>query len=177
MTSIVRYVYVDGQKVPFAAGDAIEAIGARLIATGNAAPRNQNAGTNTTPSPTEIYLAELFVPLGVNAAGVALFNGGAVGGNVTLGLYDGRGVRLGQSASTPQAGTEAYQRVPLPLRLDPGVYWLAAQFSSSASRFRTHAFGNFSTGKLTGQTYGTLPPVMVPSTTFAPGLGPMASLY
>jgi hypothetical protein len=177
MTSIVRYVWVDGQRVPFNAGDALEAAGARMIATGNAPPRNPNAGTNTTPSPTEIYLAELFVPLGVNAAGVALFNGGAVGGNVTVGLYDGRGIRIGMSESTPQAGAETYQRIALPLRLDPGMYWLAAQFSSAASRFRTHVFGNFSTGKLTGQVYGTMPIAMLPSTTFAPGLGPMASLY
>lgn len=177
MTSIVRHVFLDGQRIAIPAGETFAAVAARLIATGNAPPRNANAGTNTTPSPSEIYLAELFVPLGVTMAGVALFNGGAVGGNVTLGIYDGDGVRLGQSASTPQAGTEVYQRVPLPLRLDPGGYYIAAQFSSAAARFRTHAFGNFGAGKLTGQTYGTLPAVMAPSTSFAPGLGPIASLY
>ena len=177
MTDIVRYVYLDGQRVEVPAGEVFAHIAPRLIATGNAPPRNQNGGTNTTPVPGEIHLAELFVPLGVNAAGIALFNGGAVGGNVTLGLYDGYGVLLGQSASTPQAGTEVYQRVPLPLRLGPGSYYVAAQFSSAAARFRTHAFGNFGAGKIVGQPYGTLPLVMAPSTTFAPGLGPMASLY
>jgi hypothetical protein len=110
-------------------------------------------------------------------AGVALFNGGAVGGNVMLGIYDAAGIFLGKSASTPQAGVEAYQRVPLALTLEVGSYYLAAQFSSAAARFRTHAFGNFAAGKLTGPTYGTLPFFMAPSTTFAPGLGPMASLY
>jgi hypothetical protein len=108
--------------------------------------------------------------------GVALFNGSAVSGNVTVGLYTAAGVPLGTSATTAQANTDTLQLVPLALTLTSGTYYVAVQFDSTSARFNSHTFGSFGAGKLTGQTYGTMPTATMP-TTFTTALGPIASLY
>lgn len=176
MTSIVRHVYVDGQRIEVATGNPSAAASPRLVHTGGKPAMLNSEGNDTTPSVTEMYLAEIYVPGNVTTTGVALFNGSAVAGNVTAALYDGAGKFLGASASTAQAGTDVYQLIPLALTLTPGTYYVAAQFDSTSARFNSHIFGTFGAGKLTGQTYGTLPTVTVPST-FTTALGPIASLY
>lgn len=177
MTSIVRHVYVDGQRVEVPTANPADPVSPRLIATGNSPARASTDGNDTTPVVTETYLAEIHVPGTVTIAGVALFNGSAVDGNVTVGILDAAGNLLGKSASTEQAGTDAYQRIPLALTLTPGTYYVAAQFDDTDARFNSHVFGNFGAGKLTGQTYGAMPSGLAMPTTFTTALGPIASLY
>lgn len=177
MTSIVRRVHFDGQIVEIAARNPNVAASPRLIHTGGAPAKLTSEGTDTTPVVTETYLAEIYVPETVTITGVAIFNGSAVDGNVTIGIYDINGTLVGKSASTAQAGTDAYQRVPLALTLVPGSYWVAVQMDDTDGRLNTHVFGNFGAGKLTGQTYGTMPSGIAVPTTFTTGLGPIASLY
>ncbi len=177
MTSIVRHVYVDGQRIEVAAGNPSVAASPRIICTGGNAPALNSEGNDTTPSITELYLAEIYVPANVTLTGVALFNGSAVAGNVTLAIYDAAGNFLAKSASTAQAGIDAYQLVPLALSLTAGTYYVAAQFDNTGARFNSHVFGNFGAGKLTGQTYGTLPSGLTMPTTFTTALGPIASFY
>jgi hypothetical protein len=177
MTSIVQRVYVDQQRIDVPAANPAVSVSPRLIATGDAPALTTADGTNATPSVTETYLAELYVPVGVTTTGVALFNGSAVAGNVTVGLYNALGNLVGKSASTGQASTDAYQLVPLALTLTPGTYFVAAQFNNTSARFNTHVFGTFGAGKLTSQTYGTMPSGITLPTTFTTGLGPIASLY
>lgn len=175
--SIVRHVYVDGQRVEVAAGNPSVAASPRTVHTGGVPAQVSTAGTDATPAVTETYLAEIYVPTGMTITGVALFNGSAVGGNVTIGILDAAGNLLGKSASTAQANTDTYQLVPLALTLTAGTYYVAAQFDSTSARFNTHVFGIFGAGKLTGQTYGTMPSGSTMPTTFTTGLGPIASLY
>lgn len=177
MTSIVRHVYVDGQRIEVPARNPAVSAGARLVHTGGVPAKLTSEGTDKTPSVTETYLAELYVPELMTITGVSLFNGSAASGNVTVGIYDSAGSFLGKSETTAQAGTDAYQRVPLALTLTPGTYYVAAQFDDTSARFNTHVFGDFGAGKLTGQTYGTMPSGVTVPTTFTTGLGPIASLY
>lgn len=176
MTSVVRHVYVDGQRIEVPTTNPAVSSSPRMIHTGGKPAMLSSEGNDTTPSVTEMYMAEIYVPANVTITGVALFNGSAVAGNVTVGLYDGSGNFLGKSASTAQAGTDAYQLVPLALTLTPGTYYVAVQFDDTSARFNSHIFGSFGAGKITGQTYGTMTTVTVPST-FTTALGPIASLY
>jgi hypothetical protein len=177
VSSIVRHVYVDGQKFDVFTGNPAVAASPRLSHTGGTPARTSSAGTDTTPDITETYLSELFVPAAVDITGLMLMNGSAVDGHVTVGLYDIRGTLIAKSGSISQSGVDAYQRIPLTASLVPGTYYVAAQFDSTDARFNTKTFGSFGAGKITGQTYGVLPSGLTMPTTFTADLGPIASLY
>lgn len=151
----------------------------RVYHSGQAAPMTTTTGTDTTPVVTEQYLCAVLVEANTTLTGVALLNGSAVAGNVTVALYDSAGALLASSASTAQAGTAAYQQIPFAAAVavkGPGRYFVMASFDNVAARFRSHILGNFPAGKLTAQVYGTLAAVTVP-TTFTTGLGPIADTY
>jgi microcystin-dependent protein len=86
----------------------------RLCHTGGLPARVSTDGTDTTPSATETYICEVFVPGpgSVTLTGVSLFNGSANAGNIKLGLADSSGNIVAQTASTAPSGTDAYQDVP-----------------------------------------------------------------
>lgn len=153
-------------------------LGSTVFHTGAAAPTTTTTGTDTTPSVTETYIAEVFVPHNMTATGIKLLNGSAVAGNVTGILYDAAGVPLGQSATTAQSGTAAYQAFAFTAALDlvgPARYFVGVQFDSTSARFRSHILGNFIAGKKTGETYGTA--TAITTSTFTTNLGPIADLY
>jgi hypothetical protein len=58
----------------------------------------------------------------------------------------------------------------------PGTYFICRQHSSGTARLAAHTFGNFATGKTTGETNGTITAI-TPTTTFTTAIGPVASLY
>jgi hypothetical protein len=148
-------------------------------ATGGAAATSATMGTDTTPVVTETYVARVFVPVNVALTGISILNGSAVAGNVTVALADSNGVVVASSASTAQSGTAAYQKVPFSAAYNargPGEYFVLLQCNNTGARFRTHAVGNFKAGKLTAQTYGTLPAFTIP-TAFTADLGPIADVY
>lgn len=147
--------------------------------TGETSPTTTTTGTDTTPVVTETYFARVFVPVNTTITGIALLNGSAVAGNATAILYDQDGVPLAQSASTAQSGTAAYQDFALATPYEavgPGRYFVGFQFNNTSARFRTHILGRFTTGKKTGETYGTATALTIP-TTFTTGVGPVASTY
>lgn len=147
--------------------------------TGGAAAITATQGTDTTPVVTETYLARVFVPVNSTITGISILNGSVAAGNMTLALADSNGVVVAQTASTAQSGAAAYQQVALTtpfVARGPGMYFVLAQFNNVAARFRTHTLGNFRAGKLTAQTYGTLPAFTIP-TGFTASLGPIADTY
>lgn len=147
--------------------------------TGDSPPQTTTTGTDTTPSVTETYLARVFIPVNGLLTGLAILNGSAVAGNVTLALYDQNGALAAVTASTAQAGTAAYQLIPFttPYQAQgPGLYFIAAQFNNTSARFRTHAIGTFTAGKQTGQVYGTFTAFTSPNT-FTAAQGPIATTY
>lgn len=148
-------------------------------ATGNAPAVSTTQGTDTTPSVTEEYVCEVFVPVNCHVTGIAVLNGSAVAGNVQCALYDSNGALMTTTASTAASGTAAYQQYPWAAVQNlkgPAKYYVGVQNNSASNRLRTHALGNFTASKKTGQTYGTFTALTVP-TTFTTGVGPVASLY
>lgn len=153
----------------------------RGIHTGGNPPMASTDGTDATPSITETYISEIFVPANMTITGVALFNGSNVTGNVTVGLADSTGAPIAAavSASTAGSGTDAYQLVPFATPYaakGPATYYIQVQYSSATARFNTHTLGTHGVTKQTGQTYGTLTS-FTPPTTFTTALGNIASLY
>lgn len=153
----------------------------RLVTVGNYPPIVSTSGNNSTPSTTETYVSEIFVPANMLITGVAIFNGSDVTGAMTVGLADANGVPIPNavSASTAGSGTDAYQRVPFasPYYAEgPAVYYLQVQYNSATARYNTHTVGNYGVLVQTGQTYGTLT-AFTPPTTFVTNVSNMASLY
>lgn len=66
-------------------------------------------------------------------------NGVAVLGNIIVGIYDGTGIKLAETAATAQAGTNVIQSASIgPIYLRPGTYYMAIiPSSSTATVFRT----------------------------------------
>lgn len=159
---------------------ALSTLSPRCCHTGNQpAITTTTPGTDTTPSTTESYLCELHLIGNATVTGIALFNGSAVAGNVTVYLTNIAGTNLASSASTAQSGTAAYQLIPFSSPLSakgPATYYVVVQFNNTGARFRSHAIGSFGAGKLTSTTYGVFPTITAP-TTFTASLGPIASLY
>jgi hypothetical protein len=147
--------------------------------TGEVGATSATMGTDTTPVVTETYLARVFIPANMTLTGISVLNGSAVAGNITVALADSSGVVVASSASTAASGTAAFQQVPFSSTYQakgPGEYFILLQCNNTGYRFRSHAVGNFKAGKLTGQTYGTLPSFTVP-TGFTANLGPVADTY
>lgn len=150
-----------------------------VFATGGAAATSATMGTDTTPVVTETYVARVFVPLNTTLTGISVLNGSAVAGNVTVALADSSGTVVAASATTAASGTAAFQKVPFAAAYaakGPGEYFVLLQCNNTSNRFRSHAVGNFKAGKLTAQTYGTLP-AFTPPTAFTADLGPVADVY
>lgn len=153
----------------------------RLIATGGYPAIATTSGNNSTPSTTETYVTEIFVPYNMTITGVALFNGSDVTGNVTVGLATAAGapIAAAKSASTAGSGVDAYQRVPFAVAyaaVGPARYYIQVQYDSATARYNTHTVGNFGCLVQTTQTYGTLASFTAP-TTFVTNVCNMASLY
>jgi hypothetical protein len=147
--------------------------------SGQAPPVAATSGTDTTPVVTETYVSSVFVACNTDLTGIAVLNGSAVAGNMTVALADSTGGVIANSASTAASGTAAYQQVPFtaPIKVKgPGLYYILVQNNNTSNRFRSHPIGNFRAGKLTSQVYGTLPP-FTPPTGFTADLGPIASTY
>lgn len=147
--------------------------------SGDAAPPTATTGTDKTPVVTETYISRVFIPVNCTLTGISVLNGSAVAGNMTVALADSNGVVIAASASTAASGTAAYQQVPFAATIavkGPAEYFILVQNNNTSNRFRAHALGNFKAGKLTGQTYGTLPN-FTPPTGFTADLGPIADVY
>jgi hypothetical protein len=156
------------------------AVGPNLFHTGGMPARVSTDGTDATPVATEVYIAQVFIPANTTITGVAVMNGSVASGNLKVGLADSTGAVVATSASTAMAGTDAYQRAPFTAPYaakGPATYYVLLFIDNTTARFNTHTFGDFRTGKQTGQTYATGFTTITPPTTFTTALGPIASLY
>jgi hypothetical protein len=149
--------------------------------SGGVGANSATMGTDTTPSVTETYIVEVFVPVNTTLTGVSVLNGSAVAGNMQISLATSAGVPItaAQTASTAASGTAAFQQVPFAApyaAVGPAKYLILLQNNNTGNRFRSHAVGNFGASKKTGETYGTFTTVTAP-TTFTTALGPVADVY
>lgn len=148
--------------------------------TNGAAVGATSAFTNQTPVITEVYIAEVFVPLNVTVTGVAALNGTVASGNLKVGLFNSSGTLLATSASTASSGTTAYQLVPFtaPLAVvGPATYYVGTFYDNTTVRATALTTGSCGASKQTGQVYATGFTTITPPTTFTTALGPVANLY
>lgn len=162
-------------------GGIASTVSPRWISTGMAPATASTDGNDSTPSITETYVSEIFVPYNMTLTGVALFNGSDVTGTVTVGLATAAGAPIAgaKSAATAGSGTDAYQRVPFATpyaAVGPAMYYIQVQYSSATARYNTHTIGNFGCLVQTAQTYGALTS-FTPPTTFVTNVCNIASLY
>lgn len=157
-------------------------VSARLMHSGGAPPQVNTDGTDATPSVSETYICEVFVPANVTLTGVSVFLGSATEGNVKVGLADSTGAVVATSASTDISAVTAdsYIRVPFTgtyAAKGPATYYVLLLNDNTGNRFNTHTFGDFGASKKTGETYATGFTTITPPTTFTTALGPISSLY
>jgi hypothetical protein len=153
----------------------------RSLWIGQTAPQVSTDFNNSTPSTTETYVSEIFIPCNMTVTGVALFNGTDVTGNVTVGLATSAGapITAAKSASTAGSGTDAIQLVPFAspyAAVGPATYYIQVQYSSATARYNTHVLGKHGVLVQTGQTYGTLTSFTAP-TTFVTNVSNVGGLY
>lgn len=153
----------------------------RSIWIGETAPQVSTDFNNSTPSTTETYVSEIFIPCNMTVTGVALFNGTDVTGNVTVGLATSAGapITAAKSASTAGSGTDAIQLIPFAAQyaaLGPAIYYIQVQYSSATARYNTHVLGKHGVLVQTAQTYGTLTSFTAP-TTFVTAVSNVGGLY
>ena len=150
--------------------------------TGNAAPTQTTDGTDATPSTTETYFAEIFIPCNATLTGASIFNGSAVGSDkLVLILWNSTGAAVANTATagTTASGTDAYQKIAFTATYaakGPATYFLGMQCDGTTYRFNTHILGTFGADKKTSTVFGTIPSITAP-TTFTTALGPYMSLY
>lgn len=153
----------------------------RLMASCGVPAQVSTAGTDSTPVVTEVYIAQVFVPVNVTVTGVAVFNGTVASGNIKVGLADSTGAIVATSASTAMSGTDAYQLVPFTATKalqGPQTYYILEFVDNTTARINTHTLaGACGASKQTGQVYATGFTTITPPTTFTTALGPIASLY
>lgn len=158
----------------------IGTVAPNLIHSGGIPPQVSTDGTDQTPVATEVYICQIFVPCNVSVTGIAVMNGSVASGNFKVGIADSTGAVVATSASTAMSGTDAYQRVAFTSAATlkgPATYYTLLFVDNNTARINTHTFGNFRTGKQTGQTYATGFTTITPPTTFTTAVGTMCSLY
>lgn len=157
----------------------------RLCHTGGVPAQISTEGTDLTVVVTELYVAEVFIPANCPVTGAAVLWGSATEGNAKVMLFDSAGTRLAISASTDVSGfaTDSYgSRIPFASPVaakGPATYYVGVIADNTGNRINTHILGQFGAGKIESLVYGTEAGYasITPPTTFATGLGPIASLY
>ena len=149
------------------------------------APPTLTSGTSTTPSATTVYLSQILIGSACSLTGIKVNSGATVGTDKYIAaLFDSNGAPLAYSAlaGTTTANADAYQALAFTSAYaisEPGVYWIGLYVNSTTDRFRSiPAVGEFAglAGSVTGQSFGTVAAVTLPST-FTADKGPVAFTY
>ena len=161
---------------------------ARCFHTGGKPSTVTTDGTDLSIVVTELYVAEVFVPVTLTVTGISLHMGSATEGSTTTGtkvmLFNAAGTRLvispdiDVSAFTVDNYGDCAFTTPYTLP-GPGTYYVGVISGVNTNRINTHVMGRFGAGKVTGLVYATESgyATITPPTTFTTGLGPIATLY
>lgn len=144
-----------------------------------------SGGTSTTPSATTVYLTQVFVPENTTLTGLAVNNAGTCGtNNYVVALFNASGVAVASSASAGVlcSGTNAWQKIAFATPtavIGPGIYFAGVYMNGTTDRFYTiPQAGEYvgGAGTVTGQTFGTVSSVAVP-TSFTANAGAIVHTY
>lgn len=148
-------------------------------------PPTLTSGTSTTPSATTLYLGQVYVPANATLTGIKVSNGATVGTDkYIVALFNSSGAAVANSAlaGTTTAGADVYQAIPFTATyavVGPAMYWVGLYVNGTTDRFRSvPAVGEHAglAGSVTGQTFGTVAAVTLP-TTFTADKAPVAFTY
>lgn len=148
-------------------------------------PGTATSGTSTTPGVTTVYLTQVYVNANAVLTGVGISNGATVGTDkYVVALFNSSGVAVANSATAgaTTSGADAWQQIAFTATYTatgPGVYWIGLYVNGTTDRFRSiPALGAYAglAGSATGQTFGTVATVTLP-TTFTADKGPVSYLY
>lgn len=147
-------------------------------------PTAATDATSTTPATTTVYLSQIRVPEALTLTGAAVLNGATVGTDkYVVALFNSAGTALAHSAlaGTTTSGASVYQPLDFTATVDvsPGTYWVGLYVNGTTDRFYsvpTIGQAGGLAGSATGQTFGTVANVTVP-TTFTADKGPVAYVY
>lgn len=141
--------------------------------------------TSTTPVATDVYMTQIEIPYNMTLTGINVLNAATVGTNKwILALFDSTGAVIANTAlaGVLTSGASAYQQIaftaPVAVK-GPGTYWIAGYMNGTTDRFYTiPAFGAPAglAGLVTGQTFGTVSAVTLP-TTFTAAQGIIGYTY
>lgn len=141
---------------------------------------------NAAGASTEQYCTQVYLPYSKMLTGLALLNGTTVGTNKWLYiLYDSSGNLLANTATAgaTTSGASTYQQIAFTApyyAVGPATYFACFQANGTTDTYRrVNTAGNegLYAGKLTGQTFGTVPnPITVPSS-FTTALGGYWEFY
>lgn len=142
-------------------------------------------GTSTSGVATSVFLTQIFIDNNATITGIAVNNGATVGTNkYIVALFSATGVPIGSSAlaGVLTSGASAWQKVALtaPVAIvGPATYYVGVYMNGATDNFFTIPLaGEYvgTAGTVTGQTFGTVATVVVP-TTFTAGAGPIVHTY
>lgn len=141
--------------------------------------------TSATPSATSLYLTQIRLPAATTLTGIKVLNAATVGTNkYIVALFNSSGAVLANSAlaGVTTSGASVYQAVPFTASYTvttPGTYWIGLYVNGTTDRYYAIPFvgeGHGLAGAVTGQTFGTVAAVTLP-TTFTADVGPVAFTY
>jgi hypothetical protein len=143
-------------------------------------------GTSTATTDTSMYCSQIYLPQNKLLTGLWILNGTATtNGHRNVILYDAAGNLLANSGSTTTTGTASqYQQFAFTSQyfaVGPAWFWGCSQSQSSSDTLNLIATADGNAGTLTqiytGQTYGTVPTTITPSTTYTTLQGPYFAFY
>jgi hypothetical protein len=149
------------------------------------APEVVTNATSATPAATSVYMAQIYVPYNMTLTGIGVLNAATVGTNkYVVAIFNDAGTALANSATAGvlTAGASAYQQVAFTSTvavLGPKTYWVGVYVNGTTDRYYaqpTLAQAHGLAGEVTGQTFGTVANVTLP-TTFTADKGPVAYVY
>lgn len=152
-------------------------------------PLASTDGTDTAGHTTTVFLTQMFIPVNCTLTGIGIFNGSANTDKYVVALFNSAGTAVANSATagTASSGTDTFQEIAFTgtyASLGPATYWVGLYTNGTTVRFNsipaaapyllTRQFGL--AGSVTGQTFGTVASVTLP-TTFTADKGPFSYVY
>lgn len=141
--------------------------------------------TSATPSATAVQMTQIWIPHNQTITGVGVLNAATCGTNKWIvAIFDSSGTALANSATagTLCSGASAFQKINFTAPVvvtGPRTLWIGVYADGTTDRYYavpTTGQADGLAGSVTGQTFGTVAAVTLP-TTFTADKGPVSYVY
>jgi len=155
------------------------------VPTGFTPPLNGVATASVADIAGQIWYTALNSGKNAIVTGIAILNGSTVTTDKWIvAIWNTAGVLIATSAlaGVTTAGVSIYQSIPFinPVALPTGLYLAGLQGNGTTDHFQAYATGGLPSTWPTGiqaGTFGTVPNITTPATTFTAAVGPVMALY